>query len=274
MALKAVLDNLDDVPEALHDEYTKKTVNGKEVYILNVEDLDSHPSVRNLKNAHEAVKKKRDELKEELETTTARFEGLPEDFNADAYKTLKAAAEGKGGQLSEEQIKEIRADERKKVTKELEPKVQRAERLDAEVRRRTIEGGLTQALLDAGVSKEFLPAVRAMLKERGKIDLIDEDGQFDARVETNLGPQSIAEFVMDWAASPEGKAFMGKPSGGDAGGNNGKSKDENPFVVAQGGKINLTKVQNLVKENPEKARQLARAAGLPDAQLRQYGLSA
>lgn len=269
MALKSVLENLDDVPEALHDEYTKKTVNGKEVYVLQIDDLEAHPTVRGLKNAHEAVKKKRDEYKTQLEG----FEGLPEDFSIDAYNTLKAAAEGKGGdKVDEKQIADIRADERKKVLKEVQPQIDRASRLDGEVRRRTIDGGLTDALVEAGVSKEFLPAARALLKEKGKIELVDEDNQFQARIETNLGPQTLGEFVKDWVASPEGKAFAGKPSGGDATGGNNKSMDENPFKAPQGGKINLTKVSNLVKENPEKARQLARAAGIADASMRQYGL--
>lgn len=272
MALKAILDNLDDVPEALHGEYVKKTVNGKELYVLDVADIDSHPQVKNLKNAHEAVKAKRDEYKGQLETLNERFEGLPEDFNVAAYNNLKAAAEGKGGQIDEAKVAEIRTDERKKVMKEVQPKLDLADRLDGEVRRRTIDGGLTAALVEAGVSKEFLPAARALLKESAKIELIDENGQFDARVETSMGPQKLSEFVGDWIGTDQGKAFLGKPTGGDAGGSGGKSGEDNPFVVPQGGRINLTKVQALVSANPEKARQMARAANVPDAQLRNYGL--
>lgn len=273
MAIKALLDNLDDVPEVLQEEYTKKTVGGKEVYVLNVDGIDNHPAVRSLKTAHEAVKSKRDELKTQLEETTARFEGLPEDFNIDAFKTLKAAAEGKGGQVTAEQVEEIRKAERAKLEKEYGPIKDRNNVLTTEVRRSKIDDGLTNALVGAGVPKEYLAGARALLKENGKIELVENEGRFEAVVESGLGPQKLSEFVTEWVGTSEGKVFLGKPTGGDAMGSGGKGTDENPFKVAQGGRINLTKVSDLVSRDKEKALRLARAAGIPDGQLKQFGLA-
>jgi hypothetical protein len=272
MALKALLDNLDDVPEALHVEYVKKTVGGKEVFVLDVAGIDDHPSVKNLKTAHEAVKTKRDEYKTQLETATARLEGLPEDFNADKLRDLQQQAEGKGGKVTQEQIDAIRADERKKVEKDLKPIQDRNGILEREVRRRTIDDGLTQALLDAGVTKEFLPAARALLKETAQIELVEDNGRFVATVDSGVGPQKISEFVGDWVGTNEGKAFIGKATGGDAQGGNGKKGEINPFEVKDGRKPNLTDIQNLVRDNPQKALQFARAAGVPEGTIKQYGL--
>ncbi|WP_332719257.1 hypothetical protein [Pelagibacterium mangrovi] len=49
MALKTILDTLDDVPEVLHAEY--KEVDGK--FVLDLEGIDAYPTVVNLKTAHE-----------------------------------------------------------------------------------------------------------------------------------------------------------------------------------------------------------------------------
>lgn len=273
MAVKSVVETLEGIPEALHGEYVKKTVGGKELFVLDVTDIEAHPTVRGLKTAHEAVKAKRDELKTQLDLVNDRFEGLPEDFTAQAYKDLQAAAEGKGGKVTQEQIDAIKADVTKKLEKEYGPVKARNGILEGEVRRRTIDEGLTTALLEAGITKEFLPAVRAMLKEKGKIDLVEENGRFSATVDTSMGPQSITEFVTDWATTTEGKAFVKPATGGDAGGGNGGKGDVNPFAVKEGERRNLTAIQELVKANPVKAREQARAAGIKDNQLAQFGLS-
>jgi hypothetical protein len=274
MALKAVVETLDGIPEALHAEYVKTTINGKEVFTLDVSDIDTHPKVKSLKTAHESVKAKRDEYKQELDNLGERLEGVPEDFNGTVYKQLKTAADGKGGEkLDEEKIKEIRADERKKVMKEVKPQLDRLPVVEQDLQRTKIDDGLTQSLIEAGVERHLLPAARALLKDKGKIQLVEDSGRFNPTVETGLGPQSLGEFVKDWVGTDEGKHFVAKATGGDANGSGGKPVGDNPFKVNTGEKINLTRVNEVIRENPDKAKQLARAANLSEAKMKEYGLN-
>src|SRR5262245_41163948 len=86
MAIKAVLENLDDVAETLREEYEEK--DGK--FILNIEGVDDHPLVKNLKSAHEKTKKERLEFMEKLRAAGEKLEHIPEDFDPEEYARLKA----------------------------------------------------------------------------------------------------------------------------------------------------------------------------------------
>ncbi|KKB09398.1 hypothetical protein VE26_05525 [Devosia chinhatensis] len=123
-----------------------------------------------------------------------------------------------------------------------------------------VEDGLTKALVDAGVSKDFLKAARAMLKPSVKV-VRDDDGARRAIVETDLGEEEIGKYVTNWAQSDEGRVFIAKPSGGDAGGGKGQQFADNPWDSGNGKRPNLTKQQQLISENPAKARLMAQAAG-------------
>lgn len=84
MALKTILDSMDDVPEALHAE--SKEVDGK--FVLDIEGIDARPAVVNLNTAHERQKASNKTIQTDLTVAKVRLEGLPEDFDADAYEAL------------------------------------------------------------------------------------------------------------------------------------------------------------------------------------------
>lgn len=48
-------------------------------------------------------------------------------------------------------------------------------------------------------------AQMALLKSKGAVKLVEEDGQFKAQVETDMGPMPLAGYVKDWSGSDEGK---------------------------------------------------------------------
>lgn len=273
MALKAVLESLDDVQAEIHDQYKETKVADKTFFILQVDGINDHPAVKNLKTAHEAVKTKRDEYKTQVDQFAERLEGLPEDFSAQMFKDLQAQAEGKGGKVTPEQIEQIRQQERAKLDKETKPLKDRNQVLETELRRTKIDDGLVKALVDAGVSREFLGAAKSYLKEQGTIELVEENGRFSVRVETQLGPQTLNDYVKEWMGSDEGKPFAGKVTGGDAGGSNGRSTEANPFKVKDGQKPNFTDIDAAIRADKGKALSQARAAGWGEPQLREVGLA-
>lgn len=84
-----------------------------------------------------------------------------------------------------------------------------------------VENGLNEALVKEGIAKQFLPAVKSMLK-----------GQVTVKIEGNerkavIGEKALSEFVSEWSKSEEGKHFIAAPAnsgggsngGGNAGGN-------------------------------------------------------
>lgn len=81
-----------------------------------------------------------------------------------------------------------------------------------------VETGLSTALLEAGVKiPSYLKAAKAMLAGQVKLEA---DGE--KRV-AKVGDKLLGEFVKEWAAGDEGKAFVDAPgnSGGGAGGGAG-----------------------------------------------------
>ena len=267
MALKTILDSLDDVPDALKGEY--KELYGK--FVLDVERIDAHPAVLNLKTAFERVKNDKKKLGADLETATAKLAEVPDDFDAEEWVRLKAEA-GDPDDPENKAKKDEHLQSQKKVFEQriasLEKKHADAMAAkDTEISERDqvistvlVEDGLTKALVEAGVAKEYLKAARAMLKPSVKV-VRDDDGTRRAIVETDLGEEEIGKYVGSWSQSDEGKVFIAKPTGGDATGGQGARFTDNPWDASNGKRPNLTKQQELISANPEKARQMAKAAG-------------
>lgn len=258
MALKTILDSLDDVPEALRGEY--KEIDGK--FVLDIEGIDAHPAVVNLKTAHERQKTANKTLQTDLTAAKARLEGLPDDFDADAYEALQAQAEGKAPAKTDEQVAQVRQQLERKHQGELAKKDDRIKTLEGALTQSKIDDGLSKALDEAGVDPAFKPGAIALLKSKGAVKLVEEDGTFKATVETDMGPMPLAGYVKDWTGSDEGKIYVKKPTGGDATGGNGQKFADNPWDASNGKKPNLTRQQALITENPAKARQMAQAAGV------------
>jgi hypothetical protein len=82
-----------------------------------------------------------------------------------------------------------------------------------------LDNGLTDALVKAGVSAPFLPAVKAMLSSQAKIAI---DGDTRKAV---IGDKDLSAFVTEWATSDDGKHYISAPSnsGGGASGGSGST---------------------------------------------------
>jgi hypothetical protein len=270
MGLKAIVENLDDVPEAQRDLYTEK--DGK-FYLDLEEDIRNHPSVTALSNALSKQKDAVKDLKAKLADIEQRLKSIPDDFDAEEYKRLKEAAEndddppddpeGKkkkredAQRLHEQRIqrmKEEHATELQKVKDELAAAI-------AKTRKLVVDTAIEDALNEQNIKPEFRKATRSLLREKVKV-VEDEDGNDVAIVETDLNPEMpLKDYAAEWAGSDEGRHFVGKPSGSDAENKGGGNKGEkNPWTKEH---WNLTEQGKLVKNDRAKAERLAAAAGRP-----------
>lgn len=259
MGLKAIVDTLEGIPEALHEFY-EEGEDGKFTLSLDEAEFREHPRAKGLRSALKRQQDDNKSLKERLATVEARVQGLPEDFDAGTYEELKAAAEGsKGGKSVTEAANRAREDERRKSEARVAEEKAKADKFEAALRRKTVDEGLTAALVAAKVGSEYLPAARALLRERGKIEMVERDNAFDAVVKDDLGVEKpLRDYVAEWASSDEGKAYIPKAIGADAKGGTGSNFRKNPWDPKT---RNLTEQQRILQENPTLARQMAAAHG-------------
>ncbi|MBB4000955.1 hypothetical protein [Aurantimonas endophytica] len=256
MALKAILDSLDGVDPQFHDLYEEK--DGK--FVLVIEGIEQHPGAQSLKSALDRVRGEKRTLSDKLTTAESRLEGLPDDFDADAYEHLRQQAEGKEPANLDERLTAQKTQLEAKFAKEREKLEGRATKLDGALRRVMVDDGLTKALLDAGIDKTFLPAAKALLKEKGQIKLIEDDDAIEVFADDGVNDRTpLSDYVRSWAGQDEGKPFIAKATGGDAKGGQGRSFGENPFDPKN---PNRTKQQELIVANDAKARQMAEAVGI------------
>jgi hypothetical protein len=256
VALKAILDSLDGVETTLHDLYEEK--DGK--FVLQIEGIESHPGAQSLKSALDRVRSEKRAVTDKLTAAESRLEGLPDDFDADAYETMRGLAEGKEPPKLEERLERQKADLEKKHKAEKDRLEARAVELVGTLRRVMVDDGLTKALLDAGIDKTFLPAAKALLKEKGQIKLVEDDDAIQVFADDGVNDRTaLSDYVRKWSTEDEGKPFIAKPTGGGAGGGDGKRFGENPFDPKN---PNRTKQQELIVANDAKARQMAEAVGI------------
>lgn len=272
---KAVLENLDGLSEQLAAEYEEK--DGK--FYLKLEGVDEHPSVVALKNAHERTKADRKKIADELKTLREKYKDFPEEMTVEEFERLKAALaeyeadpdpNKKKQQDSEaiaarKMLEQKIASMEKKHGEELTKLKKSLEIKDTFISKLLIEEGLTKALIDAGVAKEFIKAAKALLA--GDVKVTEEDGEYVAIVSTDTGELDIPKYVQDWVASDEGKPFVTPAKGGDAGntstkGGNTPPKipggDKNPWAKEH---WNLTEQGKVLRADRVRAEKLAKAAG-------------
>ncbi|WP_414461811.1 hypothetical protein [Hyphomicrobium sp. DY-1] len=270
--LKTVISSLDEVAEAVRGEYKEQKQGDKTVYVLDLEGVDAHPGVVNLKSAFERVKADKVKLTTDLAAANSKVKDLPEDFDADEWARLRtedaARQNDPDGKDVRKQIETATASVKSqyetkigKLTKDhataLAEKDTKIAKLEGDQRKRLITDGLTAALTESGVtSPAFLKAARAML-ESG-VEVIDEDGTAVAKMKAELGGDDIAKYVANWVQGDEGKSFVAPASGSGAPGSQQRSGDSNPFSKEHWSK---TEQGKLLRTDRGKAERLAKSAG-------------
>ena len=205
MPLKAITDTLDGLDEAVKPLYVER--DGK--FVLDVEGVDDHPEVANLRNAYARTKEDRERTKSEAAALKAKIAELEKGAPDTAATQAKLTA----------------------LQEELAAKQAEIADWQGKYTAKARDEALTSALQAAGIKEPaFLKAAQAMLAGQVKLG---EDGT--PLVETSMGPKLLPDFVKGWA-SGEGAAFVSPPMGGGARGNDrpsgipkgnlGGSKDE------------------------------------------------
>lgn len=213
MALKVALDTLEGLDEAAQSFYVEKDG----AYVLDIEGVDDHPDVANLRNAYQAEKSKRQEQGQKL---------------AEAQSKLEAAeAKPKEDRTKADDAEIVRL--REALEKERDDAIAERDTLKNQVYSLSVDSQLDQAIRDAGITQpSFQKAAKVMLKEG--VELVDGN----PIVSTDMGPVPLAEHVKRWASS-EGADFVSPPKGGGAGGKSGGSAKSNPMFDAVPGLADL-----------------------------------
>jgi Rad3-related DNA helicase len=116
-----------------------------------------------------------------------------------------------------------------KITKERDETVKTLEAETGFTQKLLVDNGLTEALVKANVTKQFLPAVKALLASKVTLKV---DG--DNRV-AMVGDKPLGEFVDSWAKGDDGKHYVAAPANGGGGSNGGTSKTGSGKSISQTG---------------------------------------
>lgn len=205
MALKLVLDSLDNVEEAIKSLYVEHS-DGKFHLDTDADSVRGHRDVLPLANAYERTKADLATAKTDL--ATAKQKAAPEDFDPETWKKLK---DGKTDDAAHQrQLVELR----KTLEAERDDWKGKFEGEVTKGKKAAVNAALTDALSSSGIANPaFVKAARALLEPRVAMDT-DE-----ASMDIGLGPMGIAEAVKRWAAGDEGKAFVAPAKGDNAKGN-------------------------------------------------------
>lgn len=270
MALKAVLESIDDLDEVLKGEYTEQ--NGK--FYLDIAEIDAHPKVVALKNAHERQKTDNAGLKTKITELETKFKDVPDDWSVDEWNRLVALDDGE----TDPAKRKIKADERlTQLRTTFEQQISALKsKYDKDIGEKdaiiNTERGLRaqdkadlaldKAMDKANIDPKFRSAVRALHKS-GIKHAIDDDGSVRVFFESDLGEIEPENFINNWAQSDDGKVFVSiatGPSGQQVNGNKGITN--NPFTAQFWNKTEQAALRN----DPTKGERYARAAGFASLQ--------
>lgn len=262
MAIKAVVDKIDDIPEQYRDLYTEK--NGK-FELTGVEGIKTDADVTRLSTA---LNKERTDHKATKQTYAVLGDRKPDEILAilDRVPELEAAAAGRVDEAKINQMVETRVGSKlAPVQREVGAlKTQLAERDQVIVgyqqkeRTRSIHDGVRDAI---GKTKGFQGSAgedALMLAER--MFEVSEDGKVVTKDGVGVTPGVDA---VVWLTEMQQKRphWWGPTEGGGSGGSNrngGAGAGDNPWTSAN---WNMTKQGQIYRENSARAEQLAKSAG-------------
>lgn len=251
MSLKTYINNLEEVPESLHDYYHE---DGDGFRL----DLEGQQDRNELKNKLGEFRNNNKALKEQLEAYQARFAELEEVDPAEIKKAMKAHKEAKDKQMLpasevDRLLKERLTEAQSKSQKELEEAKSLASQLSMQMSQMMIEKNITEAVQQVG---QLQKGALSDVLHRAKIEMDWVDGGL---VERSTG---LSVEATNWAETLfKNSPFFFQPNTGV--GSRGSSKGSNtpnPFMA--GDTFNLTEQGRLIRENPNEAMKMAREAGV------------
>lgn len=196
--LKTVLESLEGVDDAVKPLYAETEAG----FVLQIDGIDSHPDVANLKRAYERVKTDKTTLASERDALQQRIEGLPEDFDPKKWEQFK-----KGGQADPEELVQLR----QTLEAERDEWKGKFETLAESNRKRAVQDAVSAALSEQGVPETLRKGAALAMLDGKKVELQGDT----PTIETDMGPMALSDYAKRWAAG-EGKGYVAPPKGGDA----------------------------------------------------------
>lgn len=262
-AIDAVVDNLDNVPEALHAEYVQQG----DKYVLQVTGMKPEAEFTRVNNALTNERREHGALKTRITTAFGerKFEDIVQVL--DKVPELEAMAEGK---LDEEKINGIvEARVRTKlapVERERDQFKLRVGELEGKVGELTTKDKkrlIKEKAREAGTAAKLLPEAMDdfLLLADTVFEVREDDNEVVVR-EGTAYTAGVQPSVLLTDLQPKRPHWWGESRGGGAGGNrDGGRGSSNPWSKDN---WNMTEQGRLMETNPDKAKQLAKQAGHDD----------
>lgn len=245
MPIPAVVESEDQLPEGLADYYEQND-DGK--FVLSADDIDSHPNVQNLKTSLQKQKQDREKLRKERDSLKSKASLIPDDVDeetlqqaleriqsddGDANTSQDSGGEQKQSGNGQDNTAKVRERLEKQYNQQLQEKDEALKSKDQQLRSLVVDNGLTSALQKHGVTNAtYQKAAKRLLSEQVQVQE-DDNGNPRAVVETDLGEQSLEQFVKDWVSGDEGAAFVAGNQGSGARGGSGTSGNRKEMTRAQ-----------------------------------------
>lgn len=247
MAVKAIVQTLDGIPDHLKTEY--KPIEGGTGFFLDAEDIEAHPRVGALKRAKEREATEATSAKAALKAATEAFEALKaehEKLAGEFDERLRTAVGSKSEDLAK--LDEKWGSKLKKAVDEASTKISQR---DAALNKLLVEGKAREIVSKMNpADPDYVDVILPHVIRRLGVELVGEEGRTvvldaDGKRSADTIEELTEHFRVDKRFAP--LLTGSKATGGSANGGNGK----NP---GSAGSINLATATEAEKVAYYKAR--------------------
>ena len=251
MALKLLINNLEEVPEELRDAYTENKED--DGFILDYSIIAEHPGVKKIKKATDDVDKKRRNAEKALKEANVKYGGIDLDAYNDALKKIETLDDkelldgGKIDELVEKRVSGVKSALEEKINilqSNLDDAMGTVSSRDKELADIKIYDAIKDSALSKGARKDALTDISN--RARGVWQL--EDGKPVAKNGDNvlLGKSAEPLTVDEWVdtLSTESSYLFEPNSGGGATGNESANFSGAKVLSMDGAQNNIEKIAN------------------------------
>lgn len=264
--LQASYESEDDIPEAYRDLFTERNGAWELTRVQGLRGAGDvqrlEQSLRRERDDHKATRAKLreyEQLEQEPAELRALLDRLPElEAAADDHKDVEAKIEARVQARANAQIAKMER-ERDQAIKDRDEAREQNTQLTAQARERRIADAVRKAAVKKKVQA---PAMEDALLLASRVLTEDDDGNIVTRDSVGVTPGLDPETWLEEIAPNRPHWFEGSGGGGGRGGDGRGGGANNPFSKEA---WNVTEQGRLMQANPQRADQLAQAAGFKSA---------
>jgi hypothetical protein len=260
--LKFIVDNLDEVPEGLRDNYSETLRNGKTVYCLQVEGAVSKDKLDEFRTNNISLRKQLEDFQSRFGNITLSGEELGELIaKREQFENFEAKGKDKVEELVEKRLGAARAEHERQIEglrSENETMKQRLSDV-------TIDQSAVAVATKRGLKPSAIPDLtnraRGVFRLKDGVPTAYESDGKTVRYGKEANPLTVDEWVEGLTA--EAPHLFNESSGGGAsgersGGPNDSRITRNPW---KSDTFNLTEQMKITKKDPKQAARLKADAG-------------